>query len=117
MVKIKCKCGNPYFAKVSINQFRDMPTNLHASLHEVEPDYDIRIYQCICCKNYMMPPVNYFNSTENDKELYSIIESALKGEVVKPRGKFKGKRIQRGTAAFVNGENDTSNAGKIVPME
>lgn len=115
MATIKCKCGNTYFARIQVNQFRDNPIDLYRSLHEVEPDTDIRIYQCILCKDYMLPPVNYFNSTEDDKELYNIIEKALEGKVVEKKPKFR-TPIHPGSARFVGGEKDQENNGKIVPL-
>jgi len=116
MATIKCECGNTYFARVKINQFKDNATSLYGSLHEVEPDHDIKIYQCICCDKYMMPPVNYFSSTEDDKELYNIIEQALLGKIVEKKPKYRGRAIHPGTARFVGGEKNRENEGKIVPM-
>jgi len=52
MATIKCKCGNTYFARVMINQFKEHGASLYMSMHEVEPDHDIKIYQCLCCKLY-----------------------------------------------------------------
>ncbi len=118
MAKIKCKCGNTYFARVQINEFHDQPTSLHQALHEVEPDHDVRIYQCISCKDYMLPPVNYFNSTEDDKELYHIISEALKGNVVDPKPRPKSGPLHPGTATFVGGEsgNYTESEGSFIPV-
>ena len=113
---IKCKCGNTYFARVQINQFKDNPTSLYQDLHEAEPDHDIKIYQCISCNKYMLPPVNYFNSTEDDKELYNIIAKALEGEIVEKKPKYKSRRVAPGTAQFVGGEKDRDNDGKLVPL-
>jgi len=116
MGSIKCKCGNTYFARINVNQFKDNPTSLHQPLYEVEPDHDIRIYQCISCEKYMLPPVNYFSSTEDDKELYNIIGKALVGEVVEKKPKYRSNRVAPGNARFIGGEDDQENNGKIVPI-
>lgn len=118
MATVKCKCGNTYFARVTVNEFKDNAASLHMSMHEVEPDHDIKIYQCINskCNRFMMPPINYFNSTEDDKELYTIIEGALEGNIVKKKAKHRGGRLHSGTVSFVGGENDPDSHGKFVPV-
>jgi hypothetical protein len=115
---VKCKCENTYFARVNVNQFKGTGGGLHMSMHEIEPDHDIKIYQCINskCGLYMMPPLNYFSSTEEDKELYAMIQGALEGKIIKPKIKHKPRRIQAGTAAFVGGESDSDNDGKFIPV-
>ena len=119
MAVVKCKCGNTYFARVSINQFKDNAASLHMAMHEVEPDHDIKLYQCINgkCNSFMLPPINYFNTTEDDKELFSIIEGAIQGEIIQPKTKHKGRRIHAGTVAFVGGEKDPDSHGKFVPAD
>ena len=119
MAVVKCKCGNTYYAKVAVNQFRDNSVNLHTSMHEVDVDRDIKIYQCMNseCGKYMMPPLNYYGSTENDKELYAIIEAALEGKVLEPKSKLRPKSLHPGTARFLEKEKDTVGAGTFTPVE
>ena len=117
MATVKCKCGNTYFARVSVNQFKDNSAGLHRSMHEVEPDHDIKLYQCICCKSYMLPPIDYFTSTQQDKELYGIIQDALAGKVTPPKPTHKGKPIHRGTVGFVGGEDKPEENGKFIKLE
>lgn len=119
MAVVKCKCGNPHFARVNVNQFKDNAASLHMSMREVEPDHDIRLYQCINskCNKYMMPPINYYTSTEDDKELYAIIQGALEGNIIEPSPKHKPKKIHAGTAAFIGGENDPESDGKFIPVQ
>jgi len=117
MAAIKCKCGNTYFARVLVNQFQDHPASLHSPMREVEPDHDIRLYQCLLCKSYMMPPMNYFNSTEEDKELYAILQAALEGKVLEKKTKHKPKRVHSGTVSFVGGDREDApeSHGKFIP--
>lgn len=117
MGPVECKCGNSYFARVIVNQFKENSVGLYRSMHEVLPDHDIKIYQCIGCKSYMLPPIDYFTSTEDDKELYSIILDALAGKVTKRKPKFKSNRVPRGTVGFVGGESNPDDAGKFVKLE
>jgi hypothetical protein len=117
MAIVKCKCDNTYFARVSVNQFKDNSAGLHRTMHEVEPDHDIKIYQCICCKSYMLPPIDYFTSTEQDKELYKIIGDALAGTVTKPSTKHRGKPIHKGTVGFIGGQNNPEQDGKFIKLE
>lgn len=117
MATVKCKCGNTYFARVTVNQFKDNAVGIHRSMHEVEPDHDIKLYQCICCKSYTLPPIDYFTSNETDKELYQIILDALSGKVTQPLPKHKSRPIHRGTVGFVGGENKSEENGKFVKLE
>jgi len=64
-----------------------------------------------------MPPVSYFSATEDDKELFLIIEGALSGKVIEKKTKFKNKRIHPGTVAFVGGEKNPEENGKFIPVE
>ena len=82
-----------------------------------DSDHDIKIYQCICCKTYMMPPMDYYTSTEEDKELYNIIAEALNGKIVEKAVRHRVKPIHSGTVAFVGGENNPDNDGKFIPLE
>jgi len=101
MAKLKCKCGNTFFQKIYVNEFKDSPASLHTPLQEFDPDHDIRLYKCISCGKITMPPVDYFVSSEEDKEVYSIIENALDGKIIERKKPFRSKRIHPGTAAFV----------------
>ena len=117
MATVKCKCGNTYFAKVNVNQFTDYPVTLNSTMREVEIDHDIKIYQCISCSKYMLPPTNYHNTTADDKELYAIIDGALRGEVIEKKPRHRPKGIHAGTARFIGGEKvDDDKVGKLVPL-
>ena len=104
MASIKCKCGNTYFARVHVNQFKDFPASLHTPLHEEDPDNDMRIYQCIACSKYMLPPIHHMSTTEQDREVYHIIDQAIQGEIVEKKKLHRGRPIHPGTARFVENE-------------
>jgi hypothetical protein len=118
MATVRCKCGNTYFARVSVNQFKNNAVTLHSSMHEVEPDHDIKIYQCINtkCGQFMMPPINYYNTAEDDKELYTIVKGAIEGEIIEPKPKHRAGKVHPGTVSFVGGDNKPEEHGKFVPV-
>ena len=117
MAKLKCKCGNTYFAKVLVNQFNDLPTNLHSSLSEVDVDFDIKIYQCIKCKEYILPPVSYYNMSDDLKKLYMKLTDIIAGKDVPEERPIRRKQVAPGSAEFLSFEpKDPSTMGKFTPQ-
>ena len=101
MAKMKCKCGNSYLIKVEVNEFYSSSTNLYTSLREIDVDRDVKIYQCLKCKEYILPPVDYLSAIDEDKTRYENLLKIVKGEEPNPEVKPRPKRTVPGEINFV----------------
>ena len=105
------------FWKGFCNEFHDFPTNLHSSLQEIYTDYDIKVYKCIACKNYKLPPIDFYTSPNEDKDLYLTLEKAFEGKITEEEKYTRKTPIRPGTAQFVESmATDSANNGKFVPL-
>jgi len=92
--KIVCKtpgCGNTYFIKLEANEFYEHSRPMHQPLKEVDSDTNIKLYQCVACKQLFLPPIDYHSSTEEDQSVYKylteIIDGIAPAEATKPMRK------------------------------
>lgn len=117
MAKLKCKCGNTLFDKVEVNEYHNFTTNLHTTMREVHVDFPAKIYRCILCNKYHMPPTDYFSMSASDQKMYERIKAALEGKVEGEDGK-EDKLIPMGGIGYVNDSTDPEDHGKFtVRME
>jgi len=124
MAKLICKnkeedgslCACTYFEKLRVNEFYDKATNLHSGLREVEVDSDIRIYKCIRCRTIILPPVEYWNTSEDNKKVYLELQELIDGEKVKRKISERIRRTQPGNIDFIKNSvaDDPENHGKFI---
>lgn len=98
--KIKCTCGSTYFASVRVNQFKDFPSTLHQPLQEFHVDYDMRIYQCVSCNKYKLPPTNFHSMSDEDVAEYKALLDTVEGKPCEPENTKKLKPNHPGQIQF-----------------
>lgn len=109
-------CGCTYFVKLYVNEFKDFAASLYTTLQEVDVDNDIKLYRCLKCGEIMLPPVDHFSTSEEDKKIYKKLQVLIDGGTPEEEKGNTYRPIHPGTARAMSQTNlvDPANHGKLV---